>query len=851
MDSLRQDLRYAVRVLTKNPGFTAVAVLVLAVGIGANTAIFTLTNTLLLRPIEARNPQELVALYSKDLQHPDSYRAFSYPNYQDISELNTTFVDVMAHDMTIVGLTEGETTRRVFAETVSRNYFDTFGVSPYRGRFFTANEETPDSGIPVAVVSYEYWRQHGEDSDLVGKTLKVNGLVLEIVGIAPRHFTGRTALLSPPLYVPLGLSDRLKNSLLDSDQRPLADRDNHKLLLVGRLLPGLTVKEANAQLGSLAARMQEAFPVINENQTIIVAPLSRLSISTSPPDEAGVSAVALVMMAMAGIVLLLACINLANMLLARGAARSKEFAIRAAIGGGRLRILRQLLTEGFLLALLGGLAGLAVASWVNRALAASMTDLLTLNSLSLDIILQTAPDARVLGATAAFCMLGTLLFALGPAWKQSRPDVMAQLKQQAGESASKRPGRGVFQRRNLLVISQMALSLVLLVSAGLFIRGAFKAAHIDPGFDLSHGLLVEVDPSMAGYDEARSRDLYRQLHERLSSLPGIESVSVAATVPFGSVRSGRLVRRAEDLPGAAGSGEEEIETVSATSNVIGADYFDALGVPITRGRGFTRAESDSDGGPKVAIIDALLATRLWPGKDPIGRRIGFGREPSERDGSEIEVVGVVRTVRDDLFPSEPRPHVYVPFGQSFQAGMNIHLRAATDDEQAQAQLLQAVRRQIRAVDDQLPVLTLRTLQRHIAESTSLWAVRLAATIFSTFGALALFLAVVGVYGVKAYTVARRTREIGIRKALGATAGGTLWLIVREGMVLTGAGLAIGLVLSAGVARLLSSLLYQVSALDPLAFTLAPLILAAAALIATYLPARRAANVAPSVAPRQD
>ncbi len=399
------------------------------------------------------------------------------------------------------------------------------------------------------------------------------------------------------------------------------------------------------------------------------------------------------------------------------------------------------------------------------------------------------------------------------------------------------------------MVSQIALSLVLLTSAGLFIRGALKAANVDPGFDIDNGLLVEIDPSLAGYDDLRSKDLYRRLIERLRSIPEIEAVSVAATVAFGTVSSGNSVRRAEDLPVVSGDGTEEIETVSATSNVVGDDYFEALGTGVARGRGFTLAESETDSGPRVAIIDELLAAELWPGQDPLGRSIGFGRDPSARGTNDREVIGVVKTVRDDLFPAEPRPHVYIPFGQSFQSGMNIHLRAAPMGDDARAALLQTVRREIRAVDDRLPVLSLKTLQGHISESASLWVVGLGATIFTAFGALALFLAVVGVYGVKAYTVAQRTREIGIRKSLGASASDTLWLILREGLMLTVAGLGIGLVLSAGVARLLSSMLYEVSALDPLAFIAAPLILAAAAMMATYLPARRAANVAPITALR--
>ncbi len=850
MDSVWQDCRYAARMLIKNPGFTGIAVLVLAVGIGANTATFTLMNALLLKPIVAEAPHELVALYSKNLKLPDSFRPISYPNFEDIRELNTTFSDVLAHDLRTAGLREGDVTNRVFAEIVSHNYFDTFGVAPFRGRFFTPAEEVPDSNEPVVVVSYEFWRQRGEDPDLVGKSINVGGQDLTVIGITPRYFTGRIAILSASVYVPLGM-ERLVSGFGGSTGSSLAERNNHRLFLVGRLLPGVSMEDADARLAALASRMEESFPEINESQTIIVGPLSRLGISTEPSDGDGLGLVAALMLGMTGIVLLIACINLANMLLARGAARRREFAVRAAIGGGRLRILRQLLTEGLFLSLLGGAAGLVVATWANGLLAASLGEVLSNLGFTMDIVLRTEPDLRVLLATAGFCMLGTLAFGLGPAWQQSRPDVMAAIKEQTGDASGQGRG-GPLGRRNLLVVSQIALSLVMLISAGLFVRASLKAANIDPGFRLDNGILVEVDTSLVGYDDAQSKDTYRRLSERLQSIPGVQAMSVAATVPFGAVSSGRDVRRAEDQPTTGGDGSEEIETVRARSNIIGAQYFEALDLPVLRGRAFTATETASDAGPKVAIIDELLAESLWPGQDPIGRFIGLGRVRDPEGGDEIEVVGLVPSISEDIFPAERRPHVYRPFGQNFQAAMNIHVRAdSITDDDARAAMLQTIRREIRAVDGRLPIISLRALEDHIAESASLWLVRLGATIFSIFGALALFLAVIGVYGVKAYAVARRTREIGIRKALGATTSDTLRLILRESMLVAAAGLGVGLVLGAGVASLLASLLYEVSPYDPVAFLASTAVLALAAFVATYLPAQRAASVTPVTALRAD
>jgi predicted permease len=848
MENLWEDLRYGVRMLVKNPGFTAVAVLVLAIGIGANTAIFSLVNSMLLRPIVAENPNELVAIYNKNTTRPDSYRGFSYPNYRDLREADTVFASLMAHDLTMVGLTEGEVTRRVFAEFGSSNYFETFGVSMFRGRGFLPEEEVPGSEIPVAIVSYEHWRRHGEDPDLVGKTVTANGRVLSIVGIAPKGFTGRTALLSPELYLPLGTHHLLmSDTLSDGAGRSLADRDNHTIFVVGRLRQGLTYEEADSQLAVVAERLAEAFPAINEDYTFTVGPLSRLSVSTAPESDGQVSVVAVALLAMTGIVLLIACIDLANMMLARGTARRREFAIRVAIGGGRGRILRQLLTEGMLLSALAGIASLVVAYWAGQLLASSLYEILARTSMAMDIVIHTAPDVRVVLATAIFCVAGTLLFGFGPAWRLSRPDVMADLKEQAGEAVAPGKRGRFFGVRNLMVVSQIALSLALLTAAGLFVRAAMEAAEADPGFDPEGRILAEVDPSLVGYDDARSRELYRQLRERLVSLPGVESTSFAGTVPFGNVSDGRAVRRAEDLPVPSGSGAGEIEAVSASYVIIGGDYFRTLGLPLLRGREFNLAEAESDGAPRVAIVDEALAARLWPDEDPVGRYIGFGREPDDRGADDMEVVGVVPTVRDDIFDSGERPHVYVPHGQNFQAGMHIYIRVASPSEGALTSTMQAVRREIRALDETLPILNLRTLEDHIGGGTSLWLVRLGANMFGIIGGLALFLSVVGVYGVKAYMVAQRSREIGIRMAMGATRRDALWLILRDGMVLTAAGVGSGLILAAVIARLLSGMLYGVSALDPMAFTVAPLVLASVAMLATYLPARRAAGVDPMVA----
>jgi len=556
---------------------------------------------------------------------------------------------------------------------------------------------------------------------------------------------------------------------------------------------------------------------------------------------------------MAGIVLLIACLNLANMLLARGTARRKEFAIRAAIGGGRLRILRQLLTEGLMLSLLGGVAGLFLAYWATTLLASSLNQMLALGAMSMDIVLHAVPDPRVLAATMGFSVFATLVFGLGPSWRLSRSDVLGELKESSGEDRGAGHRRGLLNRRSLLVVGQMALSLMLLTAAGLFIRGAQNAANADPGFRMDNSLVLEIDPSLVGYDETRGRETYRALLDRLRGVPGIESVSVAATVPFGNVVLTQRVLRAGETPTATDSVDPEQAgtAVGARFNVVGSEYFDTLGVPLLRGRLFSRAEAEADSGPRVAIVDELLARRLWPDGEPLGERIRFTGDDAEDAPREMEVVGIVPTLRDDLFTSELPPHVYVPFGQDYRANMSVHLRFPDQQQDATSTLLRSVRTEVRDFDERLPVLTLTTLQDQLAGSAGLWLFRTGADLFTAFGALALFLAVVGIYGVRAYTVARRSREIGIRMAMGATTRDALWLVLREGLSLILVGIVLGVVLAALLAKLLSAMLYEVGAMDPLVFTVAPLLLAAVSLLACLIPARRAARVDPMVALRYE
>jgi predicted permease len=842
------DLRFAIRMLAKNPVFTGIALLVLALAIGGNTAMFTLINALALRPISATDPDALVGCYSKENTPDGRFRSFSYPNYSLVKDQNPVFSSVLAYTMTMVGVTEGDLARRTFASVVSANYLSTLGVMLAAGRDFTIDEEKPGSAIPVAIVSHSYWKRMGADPDLVGRTVRLNNHPFTIIGVAPEQFTGTTALFSPEFWVPLGVYELLVADFMNEEKRQLSDPQNHCLMLVGRLKPGLSVESAQGQLDLLSRQLEAADPELNKDRALLLARLSRFSITTNPKQD-NTGTLAVVLLSMSGAVLLIACLNLANMLLARGSARRKEIAIRIALGGARFRIIRQLLIEGLLLSLAGGAAGLLLAYSATNLLVASLIPRLPF----MGVEFPTSPDWRVLLATLGFCLFSTLLFGLGPAWKLSKSEVIGDLKENAGENPGAGAGRSLFSFRNAIVVAQVALSLALLVAAGLFTRGAIKAASADPGFDMNRGTLVELDAGLAGYDENRGRQLYSSMLERLRALPGVQSAAMAYTVPFGLFSDGATVRRAEDSAAAGGERKatEDGKPISARFNIISTDYFKTLGLPILRGREFDRIEVGPATTEPVAIINDVLAKQLWPGEDPLGRFVRLDDKKQKGESRLLRVVGMVPAVRNDLTEKELQAHVYVPFGSFYRSQMNVHLKTSFGSHEADAAFLKTVRTELRNLDDGLPVLSLQTLRDFHDNGLALWFVRTGARLFSIFGGLALFLAVVGVYGVKSYVIERRTREIGIRMALGATRMNVVWMVLREGGKLTLAGLALGLLLAWGTGQLLGSFLYEVHGADPVVFASVTAILAAAAMLACYLPARRAAKIEPMRALRYE
>jgi len=841
MSTLAHDLRFSLRQMAAKPGYTAVVVLVLALGIGANSAVFSLANELLLRPLTGdRVPGEIVGLYDRDREQPDNYRSFSYPNYLDIREETDVFTDVAAIGLGLVGLSEGDATRRAMGLVVSSNYFDTFGGGLTAGRPFTLDEERPGSDSRVVVVSHGFWRSRGGGSELLGSSLRINGRPFTVVGVTTPGFTGPIALVAPEVYFPLGSWELVVNDLFRRDpaRGGLADRGHRALLLFGRLHPGLTEEDAAPRLAALSHHLEEAYPAANENQEIVVHRVQRLGLSTSPGDDGQAVGLLLLLQAMSGVVLLIACINLANLLLARANARRREIGIRLALGAGRGRIVRQLLVEGFVLALAGGAAGLLLAQGAMRLLVSSLS-----GAFPVVIEYNTRPDLRIVAATLGFAIAATLLFALWPALRLARTQLVPELKRQtADHGGSGRPRK--LSLRNALVVAQIALSLGLLTAGGLFLRSATAAARAEPGFELKNGLIAGVDPQLAGYDEQRGREIYRTLLERVRALPGVEAASVASLVPYGSVTERETVRR-------PGLGDDTADA-AAIHNVVGADYFAALGLPMLRGRGFTRGEEESPDAAPVALIDEPLAKRLFPDQDPLGQEIVFiADDDVTAKGPALTVVGIIPGLRHDLFDRTPVAHAYTPFGSGYRSWMNLHVRLAGGGPAAEAAAIDTLRRTLGGVDEALPIFSVESLESHRDGSVQLWMARTGARLFTVFGGLALFLAVVGVYGVRAYLVTLRTREIGIRVALGAGPRQVLWLVLRDGMALTAVGLAAGLGLAVLIAMAAGKFLYQASPFDPIAFSGALALLFAAAMIATLLPAQRALAVSPTEALRAE
>jgi len=847
---MMQDFRFAFRQLIKTPGFTTVAILTLALAIGVNSAVFALINGVVLKPVVPVRPNEVVNVFTARQNASHDYRQFSYNEYRELRENGRdVFVDVAALEFAVAGIGREHEMRRSFAFLTSENYFAMMGVQPFRGRFYNAAECKPNANIAVTVTSYGFWKRNGGRNDFVGSTLYMNGQRYTVIGIAPDGFSGANALIAPDIWLPLGVRSQLGSAFGDSEtSHDLLNPKNYTFNLTARLHSGLTMDAAKSRLPVLALRLNAIQPEGTEGtRELQIQTPSRFSLSTQPENDGPIKLIATLLMGMAGAVLLIACLNLANMLLARGTSRSKEIAIRLAVGASRWQIVRQLLCEGFLLAVCGGIIGLVLSAWCNDLLLKQLQSLLA--SVNFSFVLKLRPDAAVIAVTFFFCLIATMLFSLGPALKATKADLVNDLKQQVGEPARiGRLGR-FFAPRHISVMVQIALSLMLLFSAGLFFRGALKAAGLNPGFIARGDLISEFDFSLIKKTPADSRRLIFEIVQRVRQLPGVTASASATMLPYSDFTTARRVLRTKDaMPNDPKAPDP---SVNALYTAITPGYCEAIGIKLLRGRDFTKNECENKDTRRVAIIDEEMAKKLFPNDDPIGQHIRYTQIPKDGSPNDIEIVGVVSKHRHNVQNDSLVCRLFVPLAQGYSGQTYLHVRLNTQDRHAVVAFMPTLRQTLREIDPDLPLLQMTPYVDLMEKSPDLWIVKLGATLFGAFGVIALILAVVGVYGVKAYAVACRTREIGIRMALGARRREVFALIMRQGAMQTTLAIGTGLLLSLAAGRVLAKILYQVSPTDPLALISASLMLTTAALLACFFPASRATRVNPMTALRTE
>ncbi|KPJ88822.1 MAG: hypothetical protein AMS18_13105 [Gemmatimonas sp. SG8_17] len=843
MDGLIQDFRYAIRRLTKNPASTAVAVFSLALALGANSAVFAILNPLLIRPVIPLRAGEVVNVYTPRQSADRSYRPFSFREFSLLRESDEVFVDVAAFRPTMVGIGEplGAGMRRHFGFVVSDNYFDLLGTAPVAGRFFLPEESGPSASVPVAVASHAMWQRHGGGADFVGRTTMINSTPWTIIGVAPAGFSGGNALLAPDIWLPLGMSSLLGGAFGNaSGGRSLTDPGNFALHLVARLRPDVTVQGARSRLAAVAVRLSESAPDNAQGaRGLEIEPPSRFNIDTEPASDGPLLVFGLLLLSMSAVVLLVACLNLANLFLAQGTSRRGELSLRLALGASRRRVVRLLFVEGLVVAVLGGAVGLLLSYAANTLLLDSLGRSSAFASMGLTLALDVTPDTRVLLATLIFCGMASLVFSIGPALRVTQTDPGGYLSLRASDLHTTDRWGQLFSGRNCLLMGQLGLSLTLLFSAALFFRGAHAAARLDPGFEPEGDLVAELDYSLSDWSDLAVRQRLTLAVDTLRTLPGVRDIALASHLPYGNVTQSLEVTAVRG----------NLARTRGRVTAISSGYFQAIGVKLLRGRDFSELEWRSRGNPPVAIIDERMARTLFSIEDPIGRYLQPVNPPGDRGSGRMEIVGIVSAHREDLLSEQPPARIFIPLGQDSVARAFVHLRVAGPT--IPDALPEQVRRTLLSVDGEIPLVRLAPFTTIMETNMELWAVRFAAILFGAFGLIALLLAVIGVYGVRAFMVARRTREIGIRVALGAQPSHLLAVLTMQGAVHIGIGLSVGLILSLATGRLLASMLLRVSPNDPLSLAAGALPLAAAALLATWLPARRAVRTDPMMTLRHE
>ncbi|MBA2341332.1 MAG: ABC transporter permease [Pyrinomonadaceae bacterium] len=828
MSTLWHDIRFAARMLLKSRGFTFVAVLSLAIGIGANTAIFSLAKSLLFPALPFADAVRLVDMHEESSDHrgPLSVSYLAYQNYRDE---NKVFESLLCWGRLPLSLSTGEAAEQAFGIIVSGNYFATLGAKPARGRFFLPEEDATPGTHAVVVISHRFWqRRFGGEADIIGRVVSLNGVQFTVIGIASEKFTSTIPLFAPDVWVPMMMHERVMPA-----SRWLGAQNAEWLEMTGRLKEGVSMEQAQANISQLTRNYAAAHPNFNRREGepernrggVELVPVGSL------PREERMALVGFLglLLAVVSLVLLIACANLTSLLLVRATARRREIAVRLALGASRFRLARQLLTESVLLCLVSGVLGFLFAFW--------MIDLLLAFKPPIDIPIELniPVDTRALGWTFMLSLATGIVFGLIPALQSSKPDLTRALKDDARSMGFRRS-----RLRDLFVTGQIAMTLLLLICAGLFLRALAHASTVHPGTEPERVVTATFDPKFFGYDERQTQEFYRQLLERVRALPGVEGAGLAMMIPVGEAQAGTLVGIEGNESFAADLSDEHSAGVHTEYNIISPGYLQTMKISLLRGRDF--GDADRDGAASVAIIDETMRRRYFAGIDPLGKRIKDAKRT-------YEIVGVAQSGSYRTLNSEPRPFIYLPFAQHAgerSSRMVLHARSADNNA---ANIYAAIRREVAAIDRNIPLQEPLTIGEYI--NFSLLPQRIATSVAGVFALTGLVLSALGIFGMVSYSVSQRTHEIGIRMALGAQQGDVLRMVLRQGWRVTSLGLIIGIALAVAVTRLLSSLLYGVSATDLATFVVVSSLLAAVAMLASYIPARRAAKIDPMVALRYE
>jgi putative ABC transport system permease protein len=820
MNSLSQDIRYALRGLRKSPGFAIIAVLTLALGIGANTAIFTVVNAVFFHSIPVQDPKNLVQIFTVDQRKilgltSNNNFPNSYPNAVDIQNRAQSFSGIAITTFAPVSMTIHGQPDQYFSNLVSGNFFDVLGVRAALGRTFRPEEDREPGAGPVVVLNYDFWeRKFAGDRSVVGQNVLVNGQGFTIIGVAPNGFQGTTIIGGPDMWIPMSMHDQILSGftkVLFNERRFLG------FSAFGRLKDGVRTEQVRAELQAIASDLERAFPLANKGRGFTTQPV--LESSISPNQRGAFQRAGAMMMAVVGIVLLVACFNIANLLLARASGRKREMSIRAALGASRGRIITQLLTEAVMLALAGGALGLGLALLGRDLMWRFRPPLLPANGMDLSL------DWHVLAFTMLIALGTGVVFGLIPALQSSRPDLVSELKERAGGDLRKGSRYNV---RDILISVQVAVCLVALVGAGLFLLSLRNAQTMDPGFDTHNLAMLTFDLGALNYDTARAREFERRALEAAQNTPGVKAATMANTIPLFFGGFGRTLFREGEDTSSGQSGK-----VSQVS-VISPEYLQTMGIPMVRGQVFDSSVREDS--PRVAIVNETAAKVIWPNEDPIGKRFKFFK-----DNDFTRVIGIVHDSKYNTLGEDPLPYIYTPLVQNPQPAVTVFFRSQGDPRS----VLSSVRSKVQEMDRNLPITNVWPIGEVISQS--LWAASFGASLLGVFALIAMALCAVGIYGVVGYSVGQRIREFGIRMALGAQPRDVLLMVLRSSALIMAAGLVLGLSAAFILARFVTAFLYGVNTNSPMAFLAMALVLAAVGVIASYIPARRAAKVDPMVA----